>query len=72
MNRQPVQSSMVKAWAFDPTTDTLEIEFTNGRVYQYEGVPAFLAKGFELATSKGRFFMSRIDRRFRAGEVHQD
>jgi hypothetical protein len=71
MNRQSVQSSMVKAWAFDPMTETLEIEFTNGRIYQYAGVPAFLAKGFELAASKGEFFMSRIDRRFRGEEIHQ-
>jgi hypothetical protein len=61
---------MVKAWAFDAATDTLEIEFTNGRIYQYAGVPAFLAKGFEVAASKGQFFLSRIDGRFRAEEVH--
>lgn len=70
MNRQPVQSSMVKAWAFDAATDTLEIEFTNGRIYQYAGVPAFLAKGFEVAASKGQYFLSRIDGRFRTEEVH--
>jgi len=69
MNRQPVQSSMVKAWAFDDVTETLEIEFRNGRIYQYAGVPAFLAKGFDVAASKGQFFLSRIDGRFRAQEV---
>lgn len=61
---------MIKAWAFDREANVMEIEFTNGRVYQYDGVPEFMAKGFELASSKGRFFQSRIVDRYVAREVH--
>ena len=72
MNRQPVESSMIRAWAFDAATAVLEIEFTNGRVYQYANVPEFLAKGFEVARSKGQFFLTRIDNRFPAEEVERE
>jgi len=71
MNRQPVESSMIKAWAFDPLSLVLEIEFQNGRIYQYAEVPQFLAKGFEVARSKGEFFQKRIDGRFSADEVER-
>ena len=70
MNRQPVTSSMIRSWAFDETTAILELEFTNGRIYQYEAVPAFLAKGFEVAESKGHYFQSRIENRYQGQEVH--
>ena len=70
MERQSVNSSMIRSWAFDEGNGVLELEFTNGRIYQYEDVPAFLAKGFGLATSKGQYFSSRIDGRFRGEEVH--
>jgi hypothetical protein len=70
MVRQSVQSSMIKAWAFDSETGVMELEFTNGRIYQYADVPAFLARGFAAATSKGQFFLSRIDDRYNVEEVH--
>ncbi len=72
MNRQPVNSSMIRAWAFDAAGGVLEIEFTNGRVYEYADVPEFLAKGFELASSKGHFFLTRIDNRFKAEEIERE
>lgn len=71
MVRQQVNSAMIRAWAFDPTRKVLELEFMNGRIYQYSGFPTFLAKGFELAPSKGEFFLTRIDDRYEAAEVHR-
>ncbi len=70
MNRQTVQSSMIRSWAFDEAVGVLELEFTNGRVYQYADVPLFLAKGFEVAASKGQYFLSRIEDRYRSEEIH--
>jgi hypothetical protein len=72
MVRQPVQSSMIRAWAFDDASETLELEFTNGRIYQYIGVSAFLARGFQSAASKGDFFLTRIDGRYSTQEIHQN
>jgi hypothetical protein len=70
MERQAVQSSMIRSWAFDANAEVLELEFTNGRVYRYQGVPEFLARGFEVASSKGQFFLSRIGTRYPFEEVH--
>ena len=71
MIRQSVSSEMIKTWAFDPASLILELEFHNGRVYRYVDVPEFLAKGFEVAQSKGRFFQTRIDGRFQAEEIER-
>jgi hypothetical protein len=69
MVRKHVRSSMIEAWAFDRSSSILEIEFKNGRVYQYAKVPEFLAKGFAASHSKGLFFRSRIADRYKAEEV---
>ena len=39
MERQHVNSSNLESVGYDPTTQTLEIEFLNGGLYQYSGVP---------------------------------
>lgn len=62
---------MIKAWGFDPSTNVLELEFANGRIYQYSSVPEFLAQGFAAARSKGRFFRSRIADRYPTQEMHE-
>ena len=56
MNKQPVSSSLVKSIGYDRQTETLEIEFGSGRVYQYYGIPDRLHVEFMQATSKGQFF----------------
>ena len=38
MIRAKVQSSNVKTVGFDPKTNTLEIEFHDGAIYQYDDV----------------------------------
>jgi hypothetical protein len=54
---------------FDPQTRTLEVELINGLVYRFFDVPEFLHRGFRVAPSKGAFFNTRIDARFRHEEV---
>jgi hypothetical protein len=39
MERAPVRSSNVYSVGYDPTRQTLEVEFHDGSVYQYYGVP---------------------------------
>jgi hypothetical protein len=53
MKRETVLSSAIRAVGFDPQSQTLEVEFTNGRVYRYFDVPEFLHRGFMVAQSKG-------------------
>ena len=38
MERTPIQSSHLKEIGHDPTTNTLEVQFKNGKVYQYQHV----------------------------------
>jgi len=40
MDRARVISSMIRAVGYDPLRAMLEIEFTSGKVYEYESVPA--------------------------------
>ncbi len=35
MERTQVQSSMIKSYGHDPQTNTLEVEFKNGKIYTY-------------------------------------
>ena len=39
MRRHRVDSTAVNSVGYDPATRTLEIEFAEGRIYQYFGVP---------------------------------
>jgi hypothetical protein len=69
MKREPVRSSAIRTVGFDPQSRTLEVEFINGRAYRYFDVPEFLHRGFMVAPSKGAYFNTRIDARFRHEEV---
>jgi hypothetical protein len=39
MQRQSVTSNHLRSVGYDPSTKTLEVEFKNGRIYQYAKVP---------------------------------
>ena len=60
MDRRLVQSSNVSAIGYDPQTQTLEVEFLSGWVYQYYGVPEHIHTQFMQAPSKGRFLHAYI------------
>ena len=56
MIRTPVVSSHITSIGHDPATSTLEVEFTNGTVYQYQDVPAALHRQLLAARSPGQAF----------------
>lgn len=56
MTRVPVSSSNLRAVGYDDETRTLEVEFLNGGLYQYSGVPASKHQGLMAASSKGSYF----------------
>jgi hypothetical protein len=60
MERQPVSSSNLASVGYDPQSNTLEIEFQNGRVYRYHGVPEGLYEQLMSAPSLGSFFSQYI------------
>ena len=55
MKRQTVQSSNLRTVGYDSTSKTLEIEFHEGRIYQYSNVPFEIFTGLMNAPSKGKF-----------------
>lgn len=60
MERGPVQSSNLASLGYDETTAILEVEFTNGNIYQYSGVPLDVYEGLMASTSKGRYLNENI------------
>ena len=60
MDRLTVQSSNVASVGYDDNAATLEVEFQNGTVYQYYGVPQNMYEQFMRAPSKGQFLNTYI------------
>ena len=55
MQRYSVASSNIAALGYDPATETLEVEFLNGSIYQYYNVPEPMYDKLMREGSKGRF-----------------
>ena len=55
MERNSVSSSNIASIGYDESSETLEVEFLSGAIYQYYGVPLNLYEEIMLASSKGRF-----------------
>lgn len=60
MERTPVSSSNISSIGYDADSQTLEVEFTNGSVYQYLGVPVHEHEGIMNADSKGKYLHANI------------
>ena len=60
MERISVNSSNVSSVGYDADSQTLEIEFNNGGVYQYSGVPESVYEGMMGADSKGKYIHANI------------
>lgn len=60
MERQHVTSDNLAEVGYDPESETLEIQFRRGGVYQYYNVPAFMHERLMTADSLGRFFNAEI------------
>ena len=64
MDRTPVSSSSMAEVGYDSSTETLEVLFHGGNVYQYFNVPAIVHERLMEASSVGKFFNSEIKGRF--------
>lgn len=60
MNREPVASSNINSIGYDEPSQTLEVEFTNGAIYQYYNVTQAIFEEFTQAGSKGQFLAYQI------------
>lgn len=69
MNRTPVSSSNIASIGYDPTTQTLEVEFHNGNIYQYFDVPQHVYDCLLTASSKGQYLNQNIKLVYRYAKV---
>jgi KTSC domain len=60
MERIALASSSLASAQYDATTEALEIEFRDGRIYHYAGVPLHTYEQLMEAASKGQFFNLHI------------
>ncbi len=65
MQRLPVESSDLVAIGYDAKTRTLEIEFKEGRVYQYVDVEPDVYERFTRTDSYGEYFYAHINKHYR-------
>lgn len=60
VTRETVASTNVASIGYDEATETLEVEFVNGSIYQYFNVTPALFEQFKNAPSKGQFLNYNI------------
>ncbi len=58
MDRKPIKSSNIRSVGWKE--NVLEVEFTNGTIYQYDGVTENLYNYMMESESVGKFFAARI------------
>lgn len=65
MKRQVVSSSNICSIGYDPRSQTLEIEFNSGGIYQYFNVPESVYNSLMTASSHGSYFHAYIKEQYR-------
>jgi hypothetical protein len=60
MNRDQVASSNIASLGYDEPSQTLEVEFTTGGIYQYYNVTQAIFDQLMQAGSKGQFLAYQI------------
>lgn len=60
MNLIPVNSSDLRAVGYDADTQTLQISFKNGGLYEYKNISESMYRELISAPSKGKYFSHYI------------
>lgn len=69
MNRQAVSSSNIASIGYDNESQTVEIEFLNGGVYQYFDVPSHVYQELIDAASHGQYLAQNIKGVYRFSKI---
>jgi hypothetical protein len=64
MERTPLASSAVASAGYDDATLVLEIEFTSGKIYQYEAVPRSVFDWLLRTPNKGSYVARMISDKY--------
>lgn len=65
MDRTPVSSSTLISVGYDDATQTLEVEFAGGSLYQYFDVPSTVHIELLGAGSVGQYFSQNVRNSYR-------
>lgn len=69
MDREPVASSNIVSVGYDEPSETLEVEFQGGGIYQYYNVGSAVFDGLMQAPSKGQYLNMYIKNAFAFSRV---
>ena len=69
MQRKRVNSSKLRSVGYDEATKTLEVEMSNGQVFQYSGVYPEVHRQFMAAPNPTAFFDDKIAEEYSARRV---
>jgi hypothetical protein len=64
MEMMPVHSSAIRRVGYDPSTRQMKIEFEQGNIYDFCGVPLSIYQGLMNAGSKGAYYNEQIRDRY--------
>ena len=64
-----VDSTSLSAIGYHEPSDTLQVQFVSGSVYQYHGVEKYLYEQLMQAASKGGFFNANIKNQYAYSRV---
>jgi hypothetical protein len=69
MQRKRVNSSKIRSVGYDDATRTLEVEMSDGQVFQYSGVYPEVYRRFMAAPNPTSFFDDKIAEEYTAKRV---
>lgn len=69
MERKRVNASKIRSVGYDPSSQTLEVEFSSGSVVQYGRVSPEIHRRFMASPSPNSFFEDNIEESFTAKRI---
>lgn len=60
MQRQDIDSRLIRSVGYEPETETLEVEFKNSGLYRYMNVPQTEYDAMMEAESQGSYFLKQV------------
>jgi len=69
VERKRVNSSKLRSVGYDEPTRTMEVEMSNGQIYQYTGVYPEVYRRFMAAPNPTSFFDDKIAEEYTARKV---
>jgi len=69
MERKRVNSSKIRGIGYDPKSQILEVEFSDGKMLAYRGVSPEVHRQFMAAPSPTSFFEDKIDESYPSNRI---